>query len=78
MTTSELKSHIMECILNIDDEEFLYEINSALENRISEPNIIELEPWRRKKIEESIKRAENGEVFSNEQVMKELEEWLRK
>jgi predicted transcriptional regulator len=68
----------MECILNIDDEEFLSEINSALENRISEPNIIELEPWRRKRIEESLKQIESGEVHLHEDVMKEMEEWLKK
>jgi predicted transcriptional regulator len=76
MTKIELKSQIVENILQIDDEEFLNEINLMLQMKNEEPKTIILQDWQKKKIEESLKQVERGEFKSSDVVFKEIEQWL--
>ncbi|MGH2575249.1 MAG: hypothetical protein ACRDFC_06070 [Ignavibacteria bacterium] len=78
MTTIELKSQIVENILQIDDKEFLNEINSVLEMKNEPPKMIKLKSWQKKKIEESLKEIERGEFKSSDEVFRNIERWLRK
>lgn len=78
MTTSELKSLIVENILNINDDEFLEEIYEVLSEKTDSNEIIKLEEWQKERIEESIKQFERGEYKTSDAVFKEIEEWLQK
>ena len=78
MTTSELKSLIVENILNINDDEFLEEIYEVLSEKKDSNEIIKLENWQKERIEESIKQFERGEHKTSDVVFKEIEEWLQK
>jgi len=78
MTTAELKTHIVENIFQIDDDELLNDINEVLKLKNSEPKKVILQPWQRKKIEKSLKQIENGEYKTSEEVFREIEEWLKK
>jgi len=78
MTTSELKSHIFESVLNIDDEKVLAEIYGNILLKFQPEDEPALSDYQIKRIEESLQQIERGEVHSHEDVMKEMEEWLKR
>lgn len=78
MTTSELKSNIFESVLNIDDEKVLAEIYGNILLKYHPEDEPELSEIQIKRIEESLRQIENGDVHSHEDVMREMEVWLRK
>jgi len=78
MTTTELKTNIVENILQVDDDELLNDINEVLKLKNTKPSKIILEPWQRKKIERSLQQLQKGECKTSDEVFKEIEEWLKR
>ncbi len=61
----------------MDDDDFLKALKIMTDAKFSSGkyrlNVVE-----RKKIKEARRQYRKGEVFSNDQVFKEVEEWLKK
>ena len=75
MTTLELKKVLMHRIAEINDKSFLSAINTIIETK-SNSTIYKTTPEQRKRIMEGKAQIENGEFFTNEQVEKEIDQWL--
>ena len=77
MTTEEIKTRLHESIENIDDENFLEAIriiNEAMHKSLPAMNISEKH---KTVLHESEKQIESGEYFTNEEVKKISNEWLK-
>lgn len=75
MTTLELKKVLMHRIAEINDKSFLSAINTIIETK-SNSTIYKTTPEQRKRIMEGKAQIEKGEFFTNEQVEKEIDQWL--
>lgn len=75
MTTVELKRILMHQIAGINDKSFLEAIKTIIETK-SETTIYKTTPEQRKRIKEGRAQIEKGEFFTNEQVEKEIDQWL--
>ena len=76
MTTVELKNILMHKIAGINDKSFLSAINTIIESK-AETNIYRTSPEQREKIKEGREQIARGECFTNEQVDKEIDKWLK-
>lgn len=78
MNTLKLKSDIVELVNAIEDELVLYAIRVLLLKQVSKDKAIdfwdELPNFVKIDIQEAIEQADKGEVFSHEEVMKEIKE----
>jgi predicted transcriptional regulator len=68
---TELKQKLIDQINNLDDEEILIQISSAISD-LNSGQIIEFNSNQTKRINESIKQIESGNFVSNEEVMNKL------
>ncbi len=75
MSTLELKNILIKRISDINDNSFLEAIMTILDSKI-DSKIYKLTPQQKDAIIESKKQITNGEVFSNDQVNQEFQEWL--
>lgn len=77
MTTLELKKSIILRIAQINDPELLSAIKTLLDTmRIDEPFITSDE--QKKRIYKSLEQVEQGNTLSNENLVKEMNEWFGK
>lgn len=79
MSTAEIKKKLHSYIDMIEDEDKLAMLNEAAEAYITkQPDIIDLlNPTQLKRLEESLKQADEGNTVSNEEVMKMSREWVK-
>jgi len=75
MTTTKLKSFLKKEIDKVDSKETLEILQIVLETRNNQDP--ELTEWQLKRIEESEKQFEKGQVISKEKADKKIEEWLK-
>jgi len=76
MTTVDLKNILIHRIAGINDKSFLTAINTLVETK-SESTIYKTTPEQQRRIEEAIVQISRGESFTNEQVEKEIDKWLK-
>jgi hypothetical protein len=76
MSTLELKSILIKRISEIDDDSFLEAIMTILDSKI-DSTVYNLTQQQKDAIIESKRQVANGEVFSNDQVNEEFQEWIR-
>jgi len=74
MTTSELKTSIIDEVNKTDDLEKLEVLKEFVESLKSEPPV--LSEWQLKRIEESEKQIERGEFYTEEEANKITEKWF--
>ncbi len=77
MSTVELKNILIKRITEINDNSFLEAIMTIIESKI-DSRIYPLTPKQKNAIIESKKQILVGEVFSNDQINQEFNEWLKK
>lgn len=75
MTTVELKRILMHQMAGINDKTFLEAIKTIIETK-SETTIYKTTPEQRKRIKEGRAQIKKGEFLTNEQVEKEIDQWL--
>ncbi len=75
MNTSELKNVLVQRIAEIDDESFLQAIKTILDAK-AEARTIRLTPGLSREIVASKREIEKGLFTGNDQLEKEIEEWL--
>lgn len=78
MTTAELKSTLHKDIDKIENDEQLETLISIMDNYILNPGKPVLNEEQLKRLEISRKQAASGEFISNDDVEKEMNEWLNK
>ncbi len=76
MSTVELKNILIKRISEINDDSFLEAIMTILDSKI-DTKIYHLSPKQKDAIIESKKQVANGDVFSNDQINQEFQEWLK-
>ena len=76
MSTVELKDILIKRITEINDSSFLEAIMTILETKI-DSRIYPLTSKQKNAIIESKKQVVAGEVFSNDQINQEFNEWLK-
>ncbi len=76
MSTIELKNILIKRISEIDDDSFLEAIMTILDSKI-DSTVYNLTQQQKDAIIESKRQVANGEVFSNDQVNEEFQEWIR-
>ena len=75
MRTVELRHIILEQLMQIEDESFLNALKTIIDSKISN-SIYELSEYEKERIYLGRERMKNGETISNEEVQKEIEQWL--
>jgi hypothetical protein len=74
MNTVELQNNIIRLVLETDDEQFLYYLNSILQKgSIQTYNFTEIE---KSIIQESLKDYANGKVIAHDEIISRNEKWL--
>jgi predicted transcriptional regulator len=76
MTTVELKHILMKRIAGINDKSFLNAIMTIIETK-SETTIYKTTPSQRERINEGRTQITKGEIFTDEEVDKEIDKWLK-
>jgi predicted transcriptional regulator len=76
MKTAELKNILIQRIAGINDKSFLSAINTIVEAK-SESTVYKTSPEQKRKIMESKAQFARGEYFTNEEVEKEIDKWLK-
>jgi len=75
MKTVELKNILIHRIAEINDKSFLQAIKTILDSK-SESKVLTLTPEQRNEIIASKKEIEQGLFIENDELEKEIEEWL--
>ena len=75
MSTVELRHVISEQLLQIEDESFLSALKTIIDSKISN-GIYKLSEYEKERVYLGRERMKNGETISNEDVQKEIEQWL--
>ena len=78
MSTQELQQKLIAKIKNTKQNYILEEVSRLLEFEETSGHIYNLNAEQQQLIDQSLKEIERGEYFTNEDVQKETEEWLRK
>lgn len=76
MSTAELKNLLIHRIAAINDKTLLDAIKALIDTK-SEQTIYQTTPEQRKSIEEGQEQIARGEYFTNDQVEKEVDQWLK-
>jgi|AntAceMinimDraft_9_1070365.scaffolds.fasta_scaffold71130_2 hypothetical protein len=76
MSTIELKNILIKRISEINDNSFLEAIMTILDSKI-DTKIYQLTTEQKDAIIESKRQVANEEVFSNDQINQEFQEWLK-
>jgi len=71
MDTKELKAHITELLVTVEDERFLQSINAMLQAYVGE---ITLTPEEKTAVDAGIEEAKTGRTLSNEQVFQNMKQ----
>jgi len=78
MSTTELREKLIEKIQLTNDESILTEINRVLDLETSLSEIYILSSFEKNEIELSRKEIQEGFFLTNDEVNKEIDEWLNK
>ena len=78
MSTQELQEKLIAKIRNTKQDYILEEIVRLLEFEENSDHIYNLNVQQQQLIDKSLKEIERGEYFTDEDVQKETEEWLKK
>jgi hypothetical protein len=76
MTTLEIKNSIIRRIAEIDDLNFLKALKTIIDSNPANSVFTTTEEMK-KKIEFSLNQARSGQVISNDEVSREIDEWLK-
>jgi predicted transcriptional regulator len=76
MSTAELKNLLIHRIAAINDKTLLDAIKALIDTK-SDQTIYQTTPEQRKSIEEGQEQITRGEYFTNDQVEKEVDRWLK-
>ena len=76
MKTAELKNILIQRIAGINDKSFLSAINTIVEAK-SNSAVYITSPEQKRMIMESKAQFARGEYFTNEEVEKEIDQWLK-
>jgi len=77
MTTAQLKKILVKKINKIEDDDFLNAVKVILDIKESNIGVYKLNPIQKKLIQQSEKDFKEGRVYTNEEVFKEIDEWLK-
>jgi predicted transcriptional regulator len=75
MTTTSIRSNIINKISQIEDKAFLQAINSIIENK-AESGVYKLSKQQLNEISKSEKEIAKGKFVSNESLNNEVSQWL--
>ena len=75
MTAIQLKSRIQERLNKTNDLKLLNTIHEILKS--TDEEVVKLSPEHRKSVMRGLEQMKNGEVCSEEEADREIEEWLR-
>lgn len=78
MSTQELQQKLIAKIKNTKQDYILEEVSRLLEFEETSGHIYNLNAEQQQLIDRSLKEIESGEFFTDEEVQKESEEWLKK
>lgn len=80
MSVHELKEKLIARIREEDDERLLASVYDWLqeEGAVREPGVVYLTEAQKQGLEEALEDVKEGRVHSHEEVMSEMEAWLRK
>ena len=78
MSTQELQQKLIAKIKNTKQKYILEEVSRLLEFEETSGHIYNLNAEQQQLIDRSLKEIESGEFFTDEEVQKESEEWLKK
>jgi hypothetical protein len=78
MSIQELQEKLIVKIKNIKQDYILEEVSRLLEFEENSRHIYNLNADQQQLIDRSLKEIESGEYFTDEEVKKESEEWLKK
>jgi len=76
MKTADLKNTIIQRIAGINDKSFLSAINTIVEAK-ADSTVYKTTPEQRESIKEGREQIARGEFFTDEEVKKEMEQWLK-
>ncbi|MBU2555511.1 MAG: hypothetical protein K9G61_09945 [Bacteroidales bacterium] len=76
MSTLELKNILIKKISEINDNSFLEAIMTIIDSKL-DSKIYHLTTQQKDAIIESKRQVADGEVFSNDQINQEFQEWLK-
>lgn len=77
MSTAELKKKVIDKVDNINDDFILEELLSLIDFESDNDKVLKISDELKRKIDIGLQQIENGEVLSNEDVEKEIDEWLK-
>lgn len=77
MSIKEIKERLHESIENIDDNEFLITIKELIEHKYQSFDTPKLTKWQLKRIEESEEQINKGNYFTDKEVDKVIDRWLK-
>jgi hypothetical protein len=75
MSTVELRHHIIEKLLLIDDDSFLKANKTIIESKVNE-SVYKLSDYQKSRIESGRKQLKKGQSISNDTLQKEIDLWL--
>jgi hypothetical protein len=78
MTTIEMKNQVIGKINQLTDNELLMDINKLLDDSLLDSDVYKLSDNHKTAIDKAISQIENGDYLTNDQVNKEINEWLNK
>ena len=75
MRTIELRKHIIKKLSLIDDDSFLKAIKTIIESKVNE-GVYQLSDFQKKRIESARNQLKKGQTISNDDLQKEVDQWL--
>ena len=78
MSTHELQEKLIAKIKNTKEDYILEEVSRLLDFEENSSRIYNLNAEQQQLIDKSLKEIESGEYFTDEDVQKETDEWLKK
>jgi len=77
ISTVDLKNRVIRKIESLNEDYVLEEVLALIEFETN-PNPLELSPEQISAIDKARIQIKNGEIFTNEEVDKEIDQWLNK
>ena len=75
MSTIELRQNITESLSLIDDDSFLKAIKTIVDTKVNE-GVYKLSAFQIKRIESGREQLKKGQTISNDDLQKEIDQWL--
>jgi hypothetical protein len=78
MTTIEMKNQVIGKINQLTDNELLMDIYKLLDDSLLDSDVYKLSDNHKIAIDKAITQIDNGDFLTNDQVNKEINEWLNR